>query len=111
MISTCLCGWSRWRQNIFKARLKPGILIVYNIGFKKEFAKNKTIEPSCKRRNAISDNELKMSVAKKRELVITLAATIGEREKSRWKTSRSVSFPYLLRHGVEADFQSEAWQK
>ena len=65
MIRTRLCGWGRWRHNIFKARLKPGIFIVYNIGIKKEFTKNKTIEPRSKRKNAILDNELKMSVAKK----------------------------------------------
>ena len=66
MIWTRLCGWGRWRHNIFKARLKPGIFIVYNIGFKKkEFTKNKTIEPRSKRKNTILDNELKMSVAKK----------------------------------------------
>ena len=71
MISTCLCGWGRWRHNIFRARLKPGILIVYNIGFKKEFAKNKIIDTFCKRRNAISDNDIKMLVANNRKVVIT----------------------------------------
>ena len=35
MIWTRLCRWGRWRHNIFKIRLKPGIFIVYNIGFKK----------------------------------------------------------------------------
>ena len=71
MIWTCLCGSDRWRHNIFRVRLKPGILIVYNIGFKKQFAYAKTIEPSSKRKSAIPDNELRMLVAKKRKVAIT----------------------------------------
>ena len=63
MIWTRLCGWGRWRHNIFKARLKPGIFIVYNIG--KRVYEKQDDWTTFQTENAILDNELKMSVAKK----------------------------------------------